>query len=52
VSQKKILTPEAKHTVELVLKELGTTDCDTADRELSTLKKFALYGNNTIFLKM
>ncbi len=41
-----LLTPEAKHTVELVLKELGTTDCDTAGRELSTLKKFALYGNN------
>jgi Leucine-rich repeat (LRR) protein len=44
--KKDLLTPEAKHTVELVLKKLGTTDCDTADRELSTLKKFALYGDN------
>ena len=44
--QKDLLSPEAKHTVELVLKELGTTDCDTAGRELSTLKKFALYGDN------
>ena len=45
--QKDSLSPEAKHTVEVLLEEAETTECDAADRELSTLPGLDL-GNNQI----
>jgi internalin A len=35
--QKADLSPEAKHTVEVLLKEAGTTECDAANQKLSSL---------------
>ena len=35
--EKDSLSREAKHTVEMLLKEAGTTECDAADQELSDL---------------
>src|SRR4028119_1300642 len=35
--QKADLSPETKHTVDVLLKEAGTNDCDAADRKLSSL---------------
>ncbi len=35
--QKASLSREAKHTVEVLLKEAGTTECDAANRKLSSL---------------
>src|SRR4028118_2163513 len=37
------LSPEAKHTVEVLLQKAETTDCDAADRKLSTLTELDLY---------
>ncbi|HLO47337.1 MAG TPA: hypothetical protein VK211_02810 [Kamptonema sp.] len=31
------LSPEAKHTVEVLLQEAGTTECDRAYQKLSSL---------------
>jgi internalin A len=35
--EKGALSPETKHTVEVLLKEAGTTECDAANRKLSSL---------------
>ncbi len=43
--QKAALSPETKHTVEVVLKEVGTTDCDEADRNLSSRQMLNLSDN-------
>jgi internalin A len=40
--QKADLSPEAKRTVELLLKEAGTTECDAANLKLSSLTKLDL----------
>src|SRR4028119_2251443 len=43
--QKANLSPEAKRTVEVLLKEAGTTECDAANQKLSTLTELVLYSN-------
>ena len=40
--QKADLSPEGKHTVEVLLKEAGTTECDVANRKLSTFTELNL----------
>jgi len=40
------LSPEAKHTVEVLLEEAETTDCDAADGKLSGLTKLDLSDNS------
>ncbi len=40
--EKASLSPEAKHTVEVLLKEAGTTECDAANQELSSMTKLNL----------
>ncbi|MEG4634084.1 hypothetical protein QUB56_31710 [Microcoleus sp. AR_TQ3_B6] len=37
--QKADLSPEAKHTVEMLLKKAGTTECDAANQTLSSLRR-------------
>jgi Leucine Rich repeats (2 copies) len=39
---KDLLNPETKHTVEVLLKEALTTDCDAADRTLSSITRLDL----------
>src|SRR4028118_973809 len=43
--QKADLNLEAKHTVEVLLQKAETTDCDAADRKLSSLTGLFLFGN-------
>ena len=43
--QKADLSPEAKHTVEVLLEKAETTECDAADQKLSTLTELYLNGN-------
>ena len=45
--QKADLSPEAKHTVEVLLKEAETTECDAANQKLSSLTELDL-GHNQI----
>src|SRR6476620_12305722 len=45
--EKDSLSPEAKHTVEVLLEEARTTECDAADRQLSSLTDLDL-GYNQI----
>src|SRR4028119_456274 len=40
--EKDSLSPEAKHTVEVRLRQAGTTECDAADRTLSSLTELDL----------
>ena len=40
--QKADLSPEVKHTVEVLLQKAGTTECDVGDRKLSSLTKLIL----------
>src|SRR4028119_865754 len=40
--EKDSLSPEAKHTVEVLLRQAGTTECDAADRTLSSLTELDL----------
>ena len=40
--EKDSLSPEAKHTVEVLLEEARTTECDAADRTLSSLTELDL----------
>ena len=40
--QKADLSPEAKHTVEMLLKAAGTTECDAANQTLSSRKGLIL----------
>ena len=49
--QKADLSPEAKHTVDVLLKEAGTTDCDAANRKLSSLTELNLNFNQIIDIK-
>ena len=43
--QKADLSSETKHTVEVLLEKAGTTECDEADRELSSVTELDLTGN-------
>ncbi|MFS8120047.1 MAG: leucine-rich repeat domain-containing protein, partial [Microcoleus sp.] len=49
--QKADLSPEAKHTVEMLLKEAGTTECDTANQKLSSLTGLVLDNNQISDIK-
>jgi len=49
--QKADLSPEAKRTVELLLKEAGTTECDAANLKLSSLTKLDLNNNQISDIK-
>ena len=49
--QKADLSPETKHTVEVLLKKAETTECDAADRELSSLMKLSLYNDQISDIK-
>jgi internalin A len=43
--QKADLSPEAKHTVEMLLKEAGTSECDMANQKLSGFTELILPNN-------
>ena len=49
--QKADLSPEAKHTVEMLLKEAGTTECDAANQTLSSLPGLLLDNNQISDIK-
>jgi len=49
--QKADLSPEAKRTVELLLKEAGTTECDAANQTLSSLTQLLLDNNQISDIK-
>src|SRR4028119_1398685 len=49
--KKDLLTPEAKHTVELLLEKVGTTNCDAAARKLSSLTSLYLDGSKVTDIK-
>jgi internalin A len=49
--QKADLSPEAKRTVEVLLKEAETTECDAANQKLSTLTELDLYDNQISDIK-
>ena len=49
--EKADLSPETKHTVDVLLKEAGTTDCDAANRKLSSLTELNLNFNQIIDIK-
>src|SRR4028118_1497535 len=49
--QKADLSPEAKHTVEVLLKEAGTTECDAANETLSSLPGLVLDNNQISDIK-
>ena len=49
--QKADLSPEAKRTVELLLKEAGTTECDAANQTLSSLTQLDLDNNQISDIK-
>ena len=49
--QKADLSPEAKHTVDVLLKEAGTTECDAADRKLLSLTELNLDNNEISDIK-
>src|SRR4028118_361212 len=49
--QKDSLSPEAKHTVEVLLEEAGTTECDAANQKLSSLTGLALNNNQISDIK-
>ena len=49
--QKADLSPETKHTVEVLLKEAGTTDCDVANQKLSSLTALRLSENQISDIK-
>ena len=44
-SNKANLSPATRHTVDVLLKEAGTQDCDRADKQLSTLTFLDLTNN-------
>ncbi|MEG4057889.1 MULTISPECIES: leucine-rich repeat domain-containing protein [unclassified Microcoleus] len=39
------MSPETKHTVDVLLKEAGTNDCDVADRKLSSITELIINDN-------
>src|SRR4028119_2101330 len=49
--QKADLSPEAKHTVEMLLKEAGTTECDAANQKLSSFTALGLSDNSISDIK-
>ena len=49
--EKASLSPEAKHTVEVMLRKAKTTECDAADRKLSSLTEFYLDNNEISDIK-
>ena len=49
--EKDSLSPEAKHTVEVLLEEARTTECDAADRTLSSLTGLKLNFNEISDIK-
>ena len=49
--QKDSLSPEAKHTVDVLLKEAKTTECDEANQKLSSLTKLSLERNEISDIK-
>ena len=49
--EKDSLSPEAKHTVEMLLEKVETTDCDVASQKLSTLTELQLVGNQISDIK-
>ena len=49
--QKADLSPEAKHTVEVLLQKAWTTDCDEGDRQLSSLTQLSLVGEQISDIK-
>jgi internalin A len=49
--QKADLSPETKHTVEVLLKEAKTNDCDAADRKLSSLMELIVAGTEISDIK-
>ncbi|MEZ2277592.1 MAG: leucine-rich repeat domain-containing protein [Microcoleus sp.] len=49
--QKDDLSPETKHTVEVLLKIAGTTECDAANQKLSSLTELALNNNQISDIK-
>ena len=49
--QKADLSPEAKHTVDVLLEQAGTTECDAANQTLSSLTEINLSGNEISDIK-
>ena len=49
--EKDSLSHESKHTIEVLLKEAGTTECDAANQKLSSLTALFLWGNQISDLK-
>ena len=49
--QKADLSPEAKHTVEMLLKQAGTTECDAANQTLSSFTELYLANNQISDIK-
>lgn len=49
--EKASLSPETKHTVEVLLEKAGTTECEAADRQLSLLTELTLYNNQISDIK-
>ena len=49
--QKADLSPEAKHTVEMLLQYAETTECDAANQKLSSLTSLSLYNNQISDIK-
>ena len=49
--QKADLSPEAKYTVEELLKQAGTTECDAANQTLSSLTQLLLDNNQISDIK-
>jgi len=49
--EKDFLSPEAKHTVEMLLEKVETTECDVASQKLSTLTELQLVSNQISDIK-
>jgi internalin A len=49
--QKSALSPETQHTIEVLLKEAETTDCNVANQKLSILTALNLYNKKISYLK-
>ena len=49
--QKADLSPEAKHTVEVLLEKAETTECDAANQKLSSLTRLHLFENQISDIK-
>ena len=49
--EKADLSPETQHTIDVLLEKAGTTDCDAANRKLSSLTELNLNFNQIIDIK-